>query len=87
MSSGGYNFFIDIRDYCILNTDNAYECNRLTDNTDSQYNSDIFSFPLEINFDDLNTGQYEAKFEIPGSGWVTISVFQIISNRFLKIFK
>lgn len=80
MTSGGFNFFIDIRDYCILNPNNNYECNRLTDQNDSHYNSAIFTSPVQITFTDLNTGEYSINLEIPGSGWVTISVYQIISK-------
>ena len=81
MTTGGYHFFIDIRDFCILNLNDKYECNRLTDQTDLHYNPDIFLVPLEIVFTDLNTGEYKLTLEIPGSGWVTISVYQMISKK------
>jgi hypothetical protein len=81
MTTGGYHFFIDIRDYCILNLNDKYECNRLTDQTDLHYNPDIFLVPLEIDFTDLNTGEYKLTFEIPGTGRVTISVYQMISKK------
>jgi len=57
------------------------ECNRLTDQTDTHYTPDIFSSPLQVQFIDLNTGEYSVNFEIPGSGWVTVSVYQMISNK------
>lgn len=80
MTNGGYYFFVDIRDYCILNVNNKYECNRLTDQTDIHYNPDLFTTPLEIEFNDLNTGEYKLNLEIPGAGWVTVSVYQMISK-------
>lgn len=80
MTLGGYNFFIDIRDYCVLNSNNNYECNRLMDQNDSHYNPDILLTPMQIDFTDLNTGEYKLSFEIPGTGWVTISVYQMISK-------
>ena len=85
--SGGYSFLLDIRDYCILNPNNNLECNRLTDITDSHYNRDIYDLPFQKIFKDLNTGESTIDFEIPDMGWVTITIFQLISNYFNKIYK
>lgn len=85
--SGGYSFLLDIRDYCVLNPNNNLECNRLTDITDLHYNRNIYDLPFQKIFQDLNTGESTIDFEIPDIGWVTITIFQLISNYLNTIYK
>ena len=82
MTLGGYFFTLEMMDYCIVNTNNPYECNRLSDKNDPKYNEDIFPNKYLSTLTDLNTGKYSTEFTIPKVGWITINIYQIISNFF-----
>jgi hypothetical protein len=83
MNTGGGIFMYDIRVYYTINPLNPYSlCERSTDNSDSHYNTDIFSSESDyINgiFHDNNDGTYSAKYNLIANGWVTLRIFQLFS--------
>ena len=84
MTSGGGIFMYDIRDYCTINSLNAYSlCERLTDTTDTHYNENIFSSESDYMsgiFTDNNDGTYTAKYNLIANGWITLRIFQLFSG-------
>jgi hypothetical protein len=86
MTTGGYFFTYELRDYCIPNVNNPYECIRITDKTDPKYNNDIYPTALLNTFTDSNTGEYSTEFTIPKIGHLTFYVYQVISKKNKKIF-
>ena len=80
MNTGGGIFMYDIRVYYTINPLNPYSlCERSTDNSDSHYNTDIFSSESDyINgiFHDNNDGTYSAKYNLIAYGWIILRIFQ-----------
>ena len=83
MNTGGGIFMYDIRVYYTINPLNPYSlCERSTDNSDSHYNTDIFSSESDyINgiFHNNNDGTYSSKYNLIANGWVTLRIFQLFS--------